>query len=30
MKPYATIAHRALVFLLLALCALPAFAQTRA
>ncbi|KQY55052.1 BatD family protein [Lysobacter sp. Root494] len=30
MKPYATIAHRALVFLLLALCALPALAQTRA
>jgi hypothetical protein len=30
MKPYATIAQRALMFLLLALCALPAFAQTRA
>jgi hypothetical protein len=30
MKPYATIVHRALVFLVLALCALPALAQTRA
>lgn len=30
MKPYAIIAQRALMFLLLALCALPAFAQTRA
>jgi hypothetical protein len=30
MKPHASIAHRAFVFLLLALCALPTFAQTRA
>lgn len=30
MKPHASIAHRAIVLFLLALCALPAFAQTRA
>ena len=30
MKPHLSIVHRAFAFLLLALCALPAFAQTRA